>query len=207
MKRFALASLVVTFLLTTSDAALGCVCVELSERPSPEQARAMLAKDFSKAFAVFSGEVIELDTYKVKFKVYKLWKGDFEGEITMLTGTKKIDETYFRSSSCDYSFKLGEKYLVYAYGASPDEMQAHECTRTRLLKYAKQEIESLNDTWPHKQMNPEPGNELEDEPQPAAKSNKFREGQVIAFAFPRLAAWATSINPCPLSMTFAGTSL
>ena len=153
MKRIVVASSAVLFLFLASDVAQGCVCFGLSEKPTPEQARAMLVKDYNEAFAVFSGKVIALDTFKVKFKVDKMWKGDSGGEVTMSTGAKDNGDGTSTSSSCDFSFKLGEEYLVYAYGASAGEMQAHACTRTRQMKYAEQETKELDEVWPPERMN------------------------------------------------------
>ncbi|MCM3869730.1 MAG: hypothetical protein ND895_03380 [Pyrinomonadaceae bacterium] len=167
MKRIIEASFVVLSLFLASDVAQGCVCAGLPEKPTPEQARAMLVKDYNGAFAVFSGEVVALDTFKVKFKVDKVWKGDFGDDVTMSTGAQDNGDGTYTSSSCDFNFKLGEKYLVYADGASPAKMQAHECTRTRLLKYAEQEMKDLDEVWPHKQMN----QGTAEAPHPAAKSN------------------------------------
>src|SRR4051812_40928451 len=73
-------------LLLASDAVLGCVCGLSTEKTTPEQARTMLFKDYSNSFAVFSGQVIAVDRFKVKFKVDKLWKGDFGDEIVLSTG-------------------------------------------------------------------------------------------------------------------------
>jgi hypothetical protein len=153
MKRIVEASFVVIFLFITADMVRGCVCFELSGKPTPEQARAMLVKDYDKAFAVFSGEVVALDAFKVKLKVDKSWKGDFGVEVIMPTGAKDNDDGTYTISTCDFRFRLGEKYLVYAYGASREEMRARKCTRTRLLKYAEQELRELDEVWPPKQMN------------------------------------------------------
>src|SRR6266446_6108304 len=112
MKRIVEASFVVIFLFITADIVQGCVCFQLPEKPTPEQARAMLIKDYDKAFAVFSGEVVALDTFKVKLKVDKLWKGDLEVEVIMPTGAKENGDGTYTISSCDFNFKLGEKYLV-----------------------------------------------------------------------------------------------
>jgi hypothetical protein len=153
MKRIVVASFGVFLLSLAFDVAQGCVCVGLPEKSTPEQSRAMLVKDFNEAFAIFSGKVIALDTFKVKFKVDKLWKGDFGSEVTMSTGARDNGDGTYTSSSCDFNFKLGENYLVYAYGASAGEIQARACTRTRLLRYADQEMKDLDEVWPHKQMN------------------------------------------------------
>jgi hypothetical protein len=52
---------------------------------------------------------------------------------TISTGTKKISEDYYRISSCDYNFKVGEKYLVYARVTDDNQLVARSCTRTNLL--------------------------------------------------------------------------
>src|SRR3712207_1479695 len=104
MKRIVAASLAVLFLLLASDVARGCVCFDMPEKPSPERAREMLVKDYKEAFAVFSGEVVALDNFRVKFKVEKLWKGDFGDEVTMSTGAKENGDGTFTTSSCDFSF-------------------------------------------------------------------------------------------------------
>lgn len=141
------------FLLLASDAALGCSCLMSPTKLTPEAARAALVKDFNEAFSVFSGEVIRQDTFRVTFKVDKLWKGRFGDEITMATGTKDNGDGTYSSSSCDYSFKEGEKYLVYAYGLAAEEMQARACTRTKSLVYAEQELKDLDEVWPHERKN------------------------------------------------------
>lgn len=167
MRRMLLAPLAVMFLLLLApEVALGCVCFGTPEKRTPEQVRAMLVRDFNEAVAVFSGEVVAIDTFKVKLKVDKLWKGDFGDEAVMSTGTKDNGDGIHISSSCDYSFKLGEKYLVYAYGASPEDMQARECTRTRPLNYAEQEMKDLDEVWPHVKKNQEPEDAGGGEPRP-----------------------------------------
>jgi hypothetical protein len=154
MRRIACSiTVALALLLLASDAVLGCVCGLSPEKATPEQARAMLVKDYSSAFAVFSGQVIAVDRFKVKFKIDKLWKGDFGDEIVMSTGAKDNGDGTFTTTSCDYRFGLAEKHLVYAYGSSLEEMRAYKCTRTRLLKYAEQEMKDLDEFWPHVQKN------------------------------------------------------
>jgi hypothetical protein len=152
MRKHALTSLAVfTFALALSETALGCVCVVSPEKPSPEKARAALVTDFNGATAVFSGKVVEADNLKLKFKVDKVWKGEVGKEFMMATGGKEYEDGSFSNSSCDYSFKRGEEYLVYAYPVDQDihpgstDLQARQCTRTRLSKYAEQEMKELDE--------------------------------------------------------------
>lgn len=143
MKRILPILFLLTFSLLNAESVLACVC---GGDPSPlgdKEIRAAIAKEFDQSIAVFSGEVIELDTYKVRFRITKLWKGDAQEEITMSTGTVKIDEKHSRSSSCDYRFKSGEKYLVYARKFEAG-LVAYKCTGTKPLANAGRDITELN---------------------------------------------------------------
>jgi hypothetical protein len=119
-----------------------CSCPSLSFT-SDEERKAALVSDFTRADAVFSGEVVELDTFKVKIKVDKLWKGEKAKEIGMVIRAVN-DNNPHRIYGCDYRFKLGEKYLVYAY-ETPLGLRTHECSRTRPMKNAKKEMEELEE--------------------------------------------------------------
>lgn len=78
------------------------------------------------------GRDFEYETKVVKFQVERWWKGEATDEIILATSeTKNSDGTGSRSS-CDYYFKEGETYLVYAYGKG-SELRTHACARTRLL--------------------------------------------------------------------------
>jgi hypothetical protein len=124
------------------DTSLGCSCT-YQPNPTPEEIKAERLKAFNRASAVFSGKVIELEENKVKFRVEKIWKGEPVDEITMVIQDKDEKGKYVMSS-CDYRYKFGEKYLVYAYG-SPDELITYVCTRTALLKNADQEMRGLDE--------------------------------------------------------------
>ncbi|MDQ3713618.1 MAG: hypothetical protein M3388_15535 [Acidobacteriota bacterium] len=126
------------------NTALGCSCPTIGA--TSEQIRAARLEDFNSAVAIFSGEVVELEENKVKFKVEKIWKGDLDDEIVMVIQLKKDNGKYVRTS-CDYYYELGEKYLVYAYGTS-DELTTYQCTRTTTFKnveLVEQEIKGLNE--------------------------------------------------------------
>ena len=142
--------------LAAETAAFACWCTVPAEKPTPEQARAALVKDFNEAFAVFTGEVIGGNTFEVKFKVDKIWKGRFGDEIVMRTGAVDEGGGRYSVSSCDYMFKRGEKYLVFAYGDTAAEMQARQCTRTKESARAAQEIEDLDAVRQHEKRNLKP---------------------------------------------------
>lgn len=157
MRRVVLTSLAALAIsLAAEGAAYGCVCVTPPEKPTPEEERASLVWHINTAFAVFTGEVVELDTNKVKFRVDKIWKGSFGDEIVMETGAIDMGGGVLTSSSCAYWFKRGEKYLVFAYGDTAAEMQAYSCTRTSHLARAGQEIKNLDEVSPHEKRNRKP---------------------------------------------------
>jgi hypothetical protein len=151
-------------LSVSADKALGCVCM-LEPNPTPEKIRAERLKAFDKAANVFSGEIVILDRFTVRFRVDKIWKGPVSEEITMLTGMKDHGDGIFSSSSCDYHFTKGEKYLVYAYGP-PEELKTHACSRTTLLKYAEEEMRGLDEITPHRAVGEEHKPDGTDSPNP-----------------------------------------
>ena len=141
MKPILFSSLALIFLFLHSHAASACQCIE-PEHPTPEEVKVRFIREFNEASTVFSGEVISLDTFKVTFKIEKVWKGDAAGEIIMSTGTKDIGDGLHIRSACSYSFKVGERCLVYASGAG-EEMQTRQCTGTGRLEDSEQRIKFL----------------------------------------------------------------
>lgn len=156
LKKLAILSVLIYLSLSVNEA-LGCRC-SMDPNPTPEKIIVARLNALEKAAVVFTGEVVFLDRFTVKFKVDKIWKGKEAEEITMLTGTKDNGEGTITSSSCDYSFNKGEKYLVYAEGP-PEELQTHFCSRTALLKYAEDEMKGLDEITPHKSVGVEPKDE------------------------------------------------
>jgi hypothetical protein len=79
-----------------------------------------------------SGKHNDYETKVVKFQVERWWKGEATTEAFLVTDETKNSDGIVTVSSCDYHFKEGESYLVYAYGKE-NELRTHACTRTRLL--------------------------------------------------------------------------
>ncbi len=155
MKKLVLTLFLLAFSVLSSGKAFACVCSSATRPLSDKEIRAAITKEFDRSVAVFSGEVVEIDAYHVKFKIAKLWKGDPADEVIMSTGTVKIDENYSRSSSCDYRFKLNEKYLVYAR-KSEAGLVAYKCTGTNLLINVERDIRELDDLNPNAYQPPAP---------------------------------------------------
>jgi hypothetical protein len=141
MRKVALAATIILSPLFYNTA-LGCAC-NYQPNPTAEEIRVARLKAFDSAVAVFSGKVIELDENKVKFKVEKIWKGASADEITMVIQEGEDNGEYVMTS-CDYSYKLGEKYLVYA-DSTHDELRTSVCSRTVLLRNADQEMRGLDE--------------------------------------------------------------
>ena len=79
-----------------------------------------------------SGNNIEYETLVVKFQVERWWKGEATTEVFLATDETKNSDGTGSGSSCDYHFKEGETYLVYAYGKE-NELRTYACARTRPL--------------------------------------------------------------------------
>jgi hypothetical protein len=126
--------------------AVDCVCVK-EAHPSEEKIKAERKQEYDKATAVFTGEVVALDGFTVKFRLKKRWKGDNQHEIVMSTGAIPGPDGTPIQEECSYQFRLGEEYLVYAHGAG-QKMKAYICT-TFLIKDAVEEEKGLDEIKRH----------------------------------------------------------
>jgi hypothetical protein len=113
---------------------------------------------YNDAEAVFIGKVIELDRYKLKLQVYKVWKGKPANELIMSTSIIKLESGLEMVSSCIYNFEKGKSYLIFAKKSNfsqsildtkPLNGQDHLLVTykdgfTRTLEEAKQGIINLN---------------------------------------------------------------
>lgn len=119
-------------LLFASSTSFGTQCNE-------EKASANLTRFAS----VFSGRVVEVDSFLgnsyAKFQIDRVWKGAMVKEAQLLIPIRS-------DVSKPLSFKEGESYLVYAL-TSDDEgiYSTSECTRTRKLADAKEDLDVLGE--------------------------------------------------------------
>ena len=109
-----------------APAALACSC--LPNPPVPDALK--------QAHVVFLGKVVAIKNHsehqnRVDFKVETHFKG--EGD-TVFTGK--------HGASCGYGFKVGERYVVYAFKAD-GQLHASLCTRTKLARVVPKEVEEL----------------------------------------------------------------
>lgn len=112
----------------SSGVALACRCLNKPEA----------SNDVSQYAAVFAGRVknvqpIDGEHRRVVFEVEKSWKGEARTQLVMTTGT----------TSCDFIFKRGVAYLVYATSGADGKLETNLCLRTARLVDAKEDLQAL----------------------------------------------------------------
>jgi hypothetical protein len=118
----------ICLLLLSAEDLLACSCVA-NLKPLKQQ----VTDAYKNSIAIFSGEVLSVTptdefTVTVKIKIEKSWKGRFSKEIILTTGKD--------SAMCGYSFEIGNKYLVYAYGPK-NKLTTGLCSRTGVLSQSE----------------------------------------------------------------------
>lgn len=146
MKKRKIPIVLFVLMLVGYSSASACVCDLPLANISLKSA---VAKAKSQAVVVFSGEVIELADFSVKFKVDRTWKGAVSDYIVMSSGGGKAENGDLIISTCAFRFSLGEKYLVYAYG-SGGNLSTTKCTRTAHIENATEDLAMLNRLAPIK---------------------------------------------------------
>ena len=145
-------------LLISATKVFACVCVNL-----PEQTLEDLVKDGVKnSRVVFAGKVIgfeyrkgipnefmqskgiDYETKVVKFRVEQWWKGEVPREILLATDETKNADGTASNSSCNYNYKEGESYLVFAYGKE-NELRTMACSRMQPLSRAEEDLKILGE--------------------------------------------------------------
>lgn len=98
---------------------------------------------YGRSFVVFAGRVTAAGEGRAVLDVQRTWKGPAVSTMVIQVGSRG-PHGYFSGTSCDPSFKVGESYLVYAYGDSPAELRSDNCDGTRRLQFAAQEVLNLD---------------------------------------------------------------
>jgi hypothetical protein len=96
--------------------------------------REHVPKQFGEAFAIFSAEAIIVGRDTVTFRVDDVWKGELPRALSMEAAPDPNVYPTASTTSCDYVFKTGTKYLVFAYGSSVATMKTRPCTPTEQLE-------------------------------------------------------------------------
>jgi hypothetical protein len=122
MKKIIFLTFIFCLLALTASETLACSCAQ----PNVKLEKAIEGA-YKQSVAVFYGEVVEINRnpenfyVTVKFRVEKSWKNTAVKEVPIQTGLGGGD--------CGYSFEIGQKYLVYAYG-DKNSLQTNICQRT-----------------------------------------------------------------------------
>ncbi|MFC0186895.1 hypothetical protein ACFFJY_01285 [Fictibacillus aquaticus] len=124
-------------LVYQTNTALACSC---AQNPDPKKA-------LGNATAVFSGVVTDIkrtgglweSSVAVKIVTINVWKGQKNNSFIIYTAEQ--------SASCGYEFKKGEEYIVYAY-ENDGKLSTNYCSRTALLKDAKEDLQALGEGFP-----------------------------------------------------------
>ncbi len=74
--------------------------------------------------------------FEVQFEVSRMWRGPGTSKLRIFTGRGGGD--------CGYPFKVGERYLVYAYGNTNEGWYADICSRTRVATGAAEDLAYLD---------------------------------------------------------------
>jgi hypothetical protein len=98
--------------------------------------REHVREQFEEAYAIFSAEAIAVGRDTVTFRPDDVWKGELSREISMEAAPDPNVYPTASISSCDYVFKAGTRYLIFAYGSSVAAMKTRPCTPTGELKTA-----------------------------------------------------------------------
>ena len=124
-------------LVGSASVSVACTCMHLRDDP---------AAAFTSASAVFSGKVLKITEGEsavpasgvkeltVKFRVEKSWKLVSRDEVMVLTVNT--------GNLCGFTFKEGERYLVYGRGGG-NKFMTDICTRTTGLIGATEDLEYL----------------------------------------------------------------
>jgi hypothetical protein len=104
-------------------------------------------QEYWEASAVFTGVVTSTSTVivnqgdrgfsqrLVQFSLEQAFRGIAGKEVQVLTG--------LGSGDCGYGFRIGEKYLVYAFRTTDNKLSTSICTRTRPFSEAQEDIDYI----------------------------------------------------------------
>ena len=142
MKKITLLLLSSTMILLCAENALACSC-RFPKVDTEGKFRVLVAGALDSYEAVFSGEVIGVDKFVVKFKATTVWKGDFKTEITLVTGAEVSGDGLYLPAPCGYNFEQGVRYLVFADGPKGG-LRASKCSWTNVLSERERFVNELN---------------------------------------------------------------
>lgn len=156
MRKCKVLPFVIIFFLVGASSASGCLCAgtrsveeELREASAifsgkfvAAEYRKGIVNEFRRLEEEIFGKKVNYETLVLKFQVERWWKGKPVGEVILVTNQTRDPDGTEHILGCEYPFKVGERYLVYAYG-SENELGTSTCSRTRKLNKAKEDLKVL----------------------------------------------------------------
>jgi len=115
----------------------------------------MFRRQYDDAVAVFVGRVIKSDGYGISFVVDEVWKGDLRERVDLQRSSRPSRPDLVVVTSCDYVFRDGYTYVVFAYGTT-SAMWSQKCTPTAELSDAADAVERLKTIASSKRPLPNP---------------------------------------------------
>ncbi len=103
-----------------------------------------VSNEFKSIQEDMTGKKVDYEVLVLRFQVEQWWKGGSTAEVTLLTGQTRNPDASESISDCDYPFKVGKRYLVYA-SDSDGKLRSDACTRTQELKRAKADLKVLGE--------------------------------------------------------------
>lgn len=135
---------------------LACMCGNLSAKDAIRKSTAVFSgkvvgfeyrkdipNEYMDSLERKNGEKVDYETKVVKIQVGQWWKGNISREVFLITNSVKT--AYSVSfGGCDFNFKEGETYLIYANG-DKGELKTNACMRTRKLAKVKEDLITLGE--------------------------------------------------------------
>jgi len=147
MRRHALAlAAVLIFIAVGAQSTRACWCRKDPEETNTDiRFRETISNLLSSYEFVFSGTPIVINESHITFTIHSMWKGDGKDRITFnyLYGPLDTKDSVRFIDSCEFSFKVGSKYLIYA-AVGFDGLRVSKCGRSNLVEKAQRDIDVLN---------------------------------------------------------------
>ena len=107
--------------------AAACSCVAASN-PTPAHVRKAVQDELNRSAVVFVGEVVTVDQFEAMLKVETVWKDkDKAPETVRMLQARRMPDGTAVINTCDYTFKTGAKYLVFANPSTDGGFRAFHC--------------------------------------------------------------------------------
>ncbi|MCM3904949.1 MAG: hypothetical protein ND866_24900 [Pyrinomonadaceae bacterium] len=118
-----------------------------------------VSEELKASVAVFSGHVVAaeyqpvsglpgwpegIEVLVIKFSVERWWKSSGTDEVLVYSGVGRWPDGHQRIFAHDFTFEVGEKYLVYAFG-NEGKLGASICGRTAKLGDAAEDVTELGE--------------------------------------------------------------